>query len=413
MYYYFFYFFIFRIANAQTDCDTINFPVPNNWSGISYQAPTLFPGFYGGYINGVNWTGDLEKANFFDLSATSFTHLLGTMIKFGKANSTNSDNLSKVVYFKVYADEDGKPGALLTTAQNTLSEINKDVSAGLTTNINFSPAIPLPASKKFYVSVDISNFIWTVGGAERDSIWIAGTADDETVNTAWEFENDSTWVAYPDNWSNPNDESNPLDATLWIFPYVSSSETGCATLPVTLLSFNGDRRNNEVLLKWQVSNEINMNGYEIERADNDGIFKTIAIVKAINSLKTEVYSVTDKNAFINASTVQYRLKQIDHDGSVKYSTIITIKSSATVSNILFSNPFTGALTVQFSLSIPEKVSMNLYEIHGRLVAAERPALFSISSNIIYLNSTQNINAGTYLLEINAGNERFVYKVVKQ
>ncbi len=86
------FFCVSLVAAAQT-CDTINFPAPPNWSDTFYEiANGPFPGYISGYINGINASsgGDLQKANYFDLSATSYTHILGTSVKFGKANSTKT-----------------------------------------------------------------------------------------------------------------------------------------------------------------------------------------------------------------------------------------------------------------------------------------------------------------------------------
>ncbi len=396
---------------AQTTCDTINMPVPNNWSDTTYEAPSPFFGFSGGYINGVNWTGNYQKANYFDLSSTSNNYILGAIIKFGKANSTSSGNLSKLVFFKVYDDNGGMPGNLLTTAQTTLGEIKNDISAGLNTNINFASAIALPASKKFYVSVDVSNFTWTLGGSLRDTLWIAGTADDETANSAWEFNNDSVWIAYPDEWSNPQNQSNPLDVTLWIFPYVSNAASGCEPLPVQLISFNAERTGKDVILKWQVANEINMKGYEVERADNNNIFRSVTFVPASNNSNLHSYATTDKNPFSTSAIVQYRLKQINADGSSKYSEIVSVKYEN--GKIVFENPFTGTLQLQLNLTAPQMVSAELYDIQGKLVAAQQPVLYSATNSTIHLNGTAGLKPGSYILRINAGSDLQVYKVLKQ
>src|SRR5215831_16728452 len=166
------------VANAQNTCDTINMPVPKTWSDTFYSAPTPFPGFIGGYINGVNSSGDFQKANYFDLSGTSYNYILGMFVKFGKANSKQDTNLNKYVYFKVYDGTTGTPGALLDSTQLTLGAIKSDVSKGLASVINF-PSTQLPASKKIFVSVDISNFTWSLGGKKQDSIWIGTTKNNQ------------------------------------------------------------------------------------------------------------------------------------------------------------------------------------------------------------------------------------------
>ncbi len=408
--------FLNSYVHAQQPCDSINLPVDPLWHSSSYQAPTPFPGYYGGYVNGVNWTLDRQKANYFDLSATSYNYIYGTLIKFGKANSTSVDSLKKIVYFKVYADNAGVPGSLLATAQKPLSEIKTDVDKGLYTTVNFPSAVALPSGKKFYVAVDVSNFQWDLGGgrnAVRDSIYISGTDDDQTINSAWELEKDSSWVAYPDNWTNPNDANNPLNISLWIFPYVGTSASGCALLPVQLLSFNAERKAADVQLKWQISSEINMKGYEIERANNNGIYKTVGFVAAVNNLKNQQYTLTDRNAFTASTAVQYRLKQIDNDGSIKYSRIITIALNNSITDAVFANPFTGTLKLQLNLSEPQNVSVKMYDMQGRTVAMQNPSLYSASANMINVNASSGLKPGAYLLEINTATEHKVYKVVKQ
>lgn len=408
----------FQAVNAQGQpCDTINSPVPGNWTATNYGAPTPFPGFTGGFINGVNFTKDLQKANYFDLSATPYTHILGVVVKFGKANSNFPANLSKLLYFKVYADNAGVPGTQLgSAAQIPLSQANSDVKAGLNTNINFSSAIALPASKKFYVSMDVSNFEWKLqgGNATHDSVSISSTADDQVKpNAAWEFTTDSTWESFTDGWENPSVPGNPLDVTLYIFPYVATSATGCALLPVQLLSFNAVRKANDVVLNWQISSELNMKGYEIEKAYNNNVYTKIVSVAALNSLKNQQYTVTDKNAFAASSTVQYRLKQIDGDGSIKYSRIITLASNNSITDVVFANPFSGALKLQLNLSEPQTLSIKMYDMQGRMVAMQAPSLYSASNNIINLNAAAGLKPGTYLLELNTGKEQKVFNVIKE
>lgn len=406
----------FNTVRAQgTVCDTINSPVPGNWSDTSYRAPSAFPDFPAGYINGVDGALNIHKANYFDLSATSYTYITGAIIKFIKANSTISGNLSKLLYFKVYADNAGVPGALLgSAAQVPLSQVKSDVAAGVTTNINFPAPIALPVSKKFYVSVDVSNFKWQLGGNTKDSIAIAGTADDEVKpNAAWEYSKDSVWAPFTENWENPADQNNPLDVTLWIFPYVSTSAAGCGLLPVKLLSFNAERHNADVLLTWKISDEINMKGYQIEKAGNNGIYAAIASLPAINSLKNQQYSAMDKNAFNASKTVQYRLRQIDGDGSVQYSKIISLSSTAAITDVVFANPFSGALKLQINLAEQQTVSFKIYDMQGRLAATQAPALYGALNSVINFNATSNLKPGTYLLQVYAGQEQKIFKVIKQ
>ncbi len=385
-----------------SDCDTINNPIPVGWNLVNYGVSGN-----GGNLVGVNKYGDKEKAMYFDLSATSYAYISGASFYFAYANSNKSANLTKTVSFKVYADGAGGPGTQLGTSVSIpLSQIKVDVDAGNTTDITFPAVIALPASKKFYVSVDVSNFMWsTAGTGTKDSISVVSNTDnDAPPGNAWEKWSDDSWNDFPSSWG--------IDISLVIQPYVSTSASGCSALPVKLLSFNAERKNSDVTLSWKISGELNMKQYEIQRADNNGNFKTVATLNALNSLKDQSYAVTDRNVFNLSPTVQYRLKQVDGDGTTTYSRTITVKSNAAITDISFANPFSGALKLQLNLATAQQVAVNVYDMQGKLVATEKPKTYNASANTIILNSTGNLKSGLYVLKINAGTEQAVYKVVK-
>lgn len=408
---------LFQKASAQQTCDTINSPVSPSWSDTSYKYTDPF-GTPLGYINGTNSDGPLQKANYFDLSGSSYGYILGALVKFGKANSTLPANLSKLIYFRVYSADPNKgiPLTLLTTAQKTLAEVKADVDAGRNTVVVFPSATSLPSDKKFFVSVDITNFIWDIHG-DKDSIWIGGTADDQVEpNAAWDADSVGTkvkWTPFSNNYVNPADQSNALDVTLWIFPHVGTTASGCTLLPVSILSFTAQKNNKDVQLEWEISDEINMKGYEVQKSLNNSSFETVGFVKALNSLKNQSYNYTDRNAFATSTNVQYRLKQVDGDGSIKYSRVIALKSDASFPDVLFANPFSGALKLQLNLSESKQVAVNVFDMQGRLVATMQLATYGTASNTIIIPSTSNLKPGAYLLQINSGKEQNVYKIIKQ
>lgn len=388
-------------------------PISQTWTQHSYTDNTFFG--IQGYISGVNADDFTKQANYFNLSATSYNYILGAIVKFSKANSNVDTSFAKQVYFRVYADNNGTPGSELTTEQTrgqaTLTQIKSDVTAARMTAINFPSPITIPAGKKFYVAVDFSNFKWFSPENHYDSICITSTGDNEVVNSAWNYDSDvSKWKSYTKAWTTPPDDLEPLDVSLYIFPYVSTASSGCGLLPVNLLSFTAELKNNDVALNWQVSNEINMKGYEVEKSVNNGVYKTIAFVPAINNLKNENYTAMDKNAFAKGAAAQYRLKQIDADGSVKYSNVITLHSSGV--DVVFQNPFIDILKLKLNISSPQTIEVNVYDMLGRLVAAEKPALYN-SSVMFNLKATANLKPGTYILKINTVDEQRTYKIVKQ
>jgi hypothetical protein len=401
------------ISKAQSPCDTINMPVPSNWTSESYTSQ----GFFGmlGYISGVNSDNYTIQADFFNLSSTSYAYLQGVMVRFTKANTNQDSDLNKPIYFRLYADNNGVPGTEITNDQTrgqaTLSSIKNDVANGRITGINFPSPIALPTGKKFYIGVDMSNFEWYSPESHYDSICIASTGDNETANTAWNFDEDVLkWKPYSKSWATPPNDAEPLDVTLDIFPYVSTSQGGCALLPVSLISFNAQKNADDVLIKWHVANEVHMKGYEVDKSENNNDYRSIAFVDAHNDMKDETYSITDRGAFANSNTIQYRLKQIDGDGSIAYSNVVKLSSNKT--SITFANPFKGVLNVQLNISAAQKLSLRLYDMQGKLVFEQKPAIYNNSTNI-RLNGTENLIHGTYILKINTDVEEYTYKLIKQ
>src|SRR5690349_4466836 len=58
------------VQGTTADCDTINYPIDTSWDGTTYLVNDD-----GDFVNGTNSYGDLQKANFFDLSGTANSYL--------------------------------------------------------------------------------------------------------------------------------------------------------------------------------------------------------------------------------------------------------------------------------------------------------------------------------------------------
>ena len=381
-------------------CDTIiPFPASDNLVYYHYMGDN-------DYLSGTNEFNDSEKANYFDLSADTYNYVTGTYVWFGVANSSNVADLSKNLIFKVYADNAGTPGAQLGSSVSIpLSSIKTDVENGFLSTVQFPSPIALPSSKKFYISVDISNFSMANG----DSIAIFSTEDSAVIpGIAWEKQSNNLWYNF-----NDTNSSWGQNVGLAIFPFVSTTASACGTLPVKLISFNAERKNKDAVVNWQVAEELNMKGYQLEKADNNNTYKPVTFIQAHNDAKNNSYSYTDVNAFANAATIQYRLKQIDNDGKVEYSKIISLKAASALNNVTFANPFNGTMHMQLNLSNPSQVKINVYNMKGSLVGTEKPASYAASSNSIDLKSTSVLKSGMYFIKLMVGSEEFTYKVMKQ
>jgi hypothetical protein len=99
-------------------------------------------------------------------------------------------------------------------------------------------------------------------------------------------------------------------------------------LPVKFVGFTVTLTNNNALIQWSTSEEINANMYEVERSEDGSNWTTIAYVAAIgNSSVVNNYSYTDKN--VPAKVVYFRIKEVDYDGKTNLTAIKSIKTNTT------------------------------------------------------------------------------------
>ncbi len=95
------------------------------------------------------------------------------------------------------------------------------------------------------------------------------------------------------------------------------------TLPVELISFDAENKNDNVVLDWKVASEINNEGWNVQRSENGFTWNTIGHVEGGgNEASEKDYSYIDKEA--PSAIVFYRLEQVDFDGQTAYSEVKSI-----------------------------------------------------------------------------------------
>jgi hypothetical protein len=141
-------------------------------------------------------------------------------------------------------------------------------------------------------------------------------------------------------------------------------------LPVELSLFTATVNGNNVELKWRTETEVNNYGFEIQRSIKDQEWELIAFVEGFgNSNSPKDYNYTDTQ-FSESGEYQYRLKQLDNDGSFNYSQIISINVGIPDSYSLsqnYPNPFNPATRIDFALPEKQKVVLRIYNMLGELV----------------------------------------------
>jgi photosystem II stability/assembly factor-like uncharacterized protein len=139
-------------------------------------------------------------------------------------------------------------------------------------------------------------------------------------------------------------------------------------VPVELTNFTAIAQNKFVELKWTTATEINNLGFEVQRSVANSEFVTVGFVEGYGTTTEEHhYSFKDKDA---SGFLQYRLKQVDFDGSYEYSDIVEVEAFGSISYELaqnYPNPFNPITNISYILPTESQVKLSIYNQLGELV----------------------------------------------
>ena len=145
-----------------------------------------------------------------------------------------------------------------------------------------------------------------------------------------------------------------------------------APLPVELAAFEGAETDRGVELTWQTTAETNNAGFEIERSggEGDGWTQVGFVGGAGTSAEPQRYSFTDADLPYAADTLEYRLRQVDVDGSATVLAERAVEVGGPEQFALhgsFPNPFQGQTTIRYELPEEREVTIAVYDTRGRKV----------------------------------------------
>jgi endonuclease I len=145
---------------------------------------------------------------------------------------------------------------------------------------------------------------------------------------------------------------------------------GVDLLPVELTTFDASTKNNNVVLDWNTATEQNTADFEVQRANSNSNWRTVAVVPAFgNSNAPRDYGYVDKN--LPEGNYVYRLRIVDNDGSFIYSPEVCATIASSVDYVLlqnYPNPFNPSTVIGFSVPSPSNVKLELYTTVGEKVA---------------------------------------------
>jgi hypothetical protein len=183
-------------------------------------------------------------------------------------------------------------------------------------------------------------------------------------------------------------------------------------LPITVTAFKGAVTENGIQLTWATLTEQNGKKFVIEYSTDAISFAVAGEVAAKGNSNARIdYSyLFTKNT---GSTLYFRLNMVDIDGREEYSNIVLVKAGAvqTISAGVYPNPFTEKLQVTLSLSRSTTVALKLFDMNGRIVKSQLNNGQS-GANKFTLTGLSALQPGLYLVEVTAGEEKWMQKVIR-
>jgi len=380
--------------------------------GYNYYSSTISNSYTTGSINGGNYVGGLVGNN----SLSTVSNSSSTV----SVSGTGSDIGGLVGY---------NFGSTVSNSYSTGSDSGSNYLGGLVGYNDGSIINSCYSSGSVTADSNMGGLVgYNVNSAVDSSFWDMqtsgqSTSEGGTGKTTAEMKEQSTFTNA--GWS---------DTTWYMnsgvnngYPYLAWQNPGGAPLPVELIAFTANIFGDKVELKWNTTTEVNNYGFEVQRAEvnsrkSDGGSQSSIVNRqwtkvgfvggSGNSNTPKEYSFTDDNPGISG-TVEYRLKQIDNDGSIKYSNIVEVSFMKPVKFELYQNypnPFNPTTTIQYSIPKAEHVTLKVYNELGQEAATlvnkdEQAGVYSAEFN------GSNLSSGIYYYRINTGSFSEVKKLM--
>jgi Secretion system C-terminal sorting domain len=168
-------------------------------------------------------------------------------------------------------------------------------------------------------------------------------------------------------------------------------------LPVNFIGLVANRgSDNTINLKWDVSEEVDVREYQVERSTNGSSF---TLEGSVTAKGKSLYAFTNFN--VSPKTLFYRIKSVDLDGRFKYSGIIRLpgNSSSSFAETLkvYPIPATDDILVEHK-RLNTRAKMTITSFDGKVLRMIIPAQGSSHTPV----NISGLTPGMYFLQLDDG-----------
>jgi hypothetical protein len=183
-----------------------------------------------------------------------------------------------------------------------------------------------------------------------------------------------------------------------------------------LISIEATVKGNEIVLSWITASELNNQGFEILRfTQNDNSWKSIGFVPGFGTTtEPKSYSFNDED--VTLGIYRYRLKQIDFNGTFKYSNEIDVGIDFIPKEFFlyqnYPNPLNPTTMIKYDLPNTSDVSLIIYDMLGRKVKELVSTRQQAGKYEIQFNAS-TLTSGVYVYQLKTGQYSETKKMILQ
>jgi hypothetical protein len=188
-------------------------------------------------------------------------------------------------------------------------------------------------------------------------------------------------------------------------------------IPVELTSFTANVSENGVVLNWKTATETNNSGWNVQRQQiiegQQPTWQRIGFVDGSgSSTSSKEYCFKDNN--LSSGKYQYRLQQVDYDGTLNYSDVIEVESNLLPDEFAlyqnYPNPFNPSTIIKFDVPSSSFVNISIYNTIGERIATLVNKQMEAGVHFTRFDAS-NMPSGIYIYRLTAGNIVFTNKMM--
>jgi hypothetical protein len=184
-------------------------------------------------------------------------------------------------------------------------------------------------------------------------------------------------------------------------------------LSVNKLDFTPLLKGENIELNWNTTEELSVNKYHIERSFDGASFTEIGSVSSKGDGNFSYIAYDNKAAADpKNSSVYYRLRIEDKNGTINYSETKKINLNKLTKLQISPNPFINLLKLNLFASKKSEAVINIVNAAGQQVYFRKIVLEN-GANTIIIDDMLKLSKGLYVVQIQSGGEVLNHKLVKQ